>query len=393
MCRKMAFYLKIHVGFLFGCWFNIIVLNLFGNAFFYKPFMNGFSDKRIDNGEDRHTKEHTENAKQTAHENNSDHDPYTADTDAISENGRCYNVTVDLLNDQDDNGEDDSRLKSTVRGDQNDGNTRYGTEERTEYGNKIGNANQQGDHGIIGNTEDPGEKIYDQHNNGGIDDLSTDKLTEFRIYRFNKMRECHVVTEREERQEETLDLLDKKFFGCQKVNREDKTQKEICHGGDKGKHVVCRKLDHGADVALQTIKNTLQIYIGNECFIELGKRIVVVDCILEIDRNVVNQSHRLCEQIVETLDKLRNQNEKKSSDKSQENKVCENDTYRTARFLADAVRGDNIQNPFTATKERIQKIGNDDAEEDGADDGVKKAVPYTHKARFVRHKADTKNRK
>ena len=76
--------------------------DLFGNTFFNKAFMNGFVYQRVDDGEDRNAEEHTEDTEQTAHKNDRKHDPYTADSDTVTEDGRSQNVTIDLLNHQND---------------------------------------------------------------------------------------------------------------------------------------------------------------------------------------------------------------------------------------------------------------------------------------------------
>lgn len=352
--------------------------------------MNGFGNEGVDHSEDRNTEEHTEHTEQTAHQNDRKHNPDTADTNTVAEDGRTENVAVDLLNHQNDGGEDEGCAKTAAGSDQDDHSARNGTEEGTKHGNDIGHTDDQRDHRVVGGAEDPKEKIYDDHNDGRVDDLTADKLTEFDVNRFGKMAECHVATEGEKGEAETFDLFDQEFLGSQEVDRKDQTDQEVGHCGNKRYQEVCCEDDHTADVALQAVDQALQINVCDDDLIDLGEGIVIVDGVLEIERNAVGKVGCLCDEVVEALNELRNEDKQKACDKEQEERIGDDKTDGTAPLFANAMGGNKIEHFFTATQNRIHQIRNDDTEKDGADDCVEEVVPHLDVTFFIDHKADTK---
>ena len=339
-----------------------ICFQLFRQSFFDKLFVNGFANEGVDYSEDRNTEEHTDDTEDSAHRGNGDHDPDTAHTNAVAEDLGRDDVAVDLLNDENEDRKDQRGAEAAVWRDENDDGARNCAEEGTEYGDQVGDTDHQRDHGVVGNVEDPRQDIDDEHNDAGVENFAADELTEFFINGRHKMAERDIATEGEKREEKAFDLRDEKFLRGKKIYREEQTKQGVFQKSDNACHDVERAEQERSKVVFRFVENALNVEVGHDRFVEIGKGFVFVNHILQVEGKLIEERDRLIHEVLYALNELRKQNIEEDREGREKDQICRNDTERAERFFAELTLRPSGKERFKKLKDRIEKIGENHAD-------------------------------
>ena len=191
---------------------------------YFQTFFNVLFNQRIDDGEARNADEHTDESEKTGHDGDGNDDPDGRKSRGSAVDTGNDDITVDLLNDQDHNGERDG-----VRRLANEKNDCAGdcAEERTENRNDIGNGNDHTDQRSIGHTCDLNEKETDKTNEQGIKKSGDEIFSECTVCQRNEINNFFVKFLTEKRFHDFFGLCANVFLCAQEINSKDETEKNI----------------------------------------------------------------------------------------------------------------------------------------------------------------------
>ena len=152
-----------------------IVHRFQGERFFGKVLFDLLLDERINDGEERHADEHTDESEDTRHERDGDDDPNGRKTRGGAMDTGRDDIAVDLLQNEDHH--DEVYGVDGVCDEQDDGAWDR-TDERSEIRNDVGNADDDADKRCIRQAQDRHQNEANDTDEEGVDDSACEIFAE-----------------------------------------------------------------------------------------------------------------------------------------------------------------------------------------------------------------------
>ena len=184
-----------------------------------QPPFGKFPNQRVDDREGGNADNHADRAEEGAEDGDREHHPEGGKSGRVSEDLGADDVAVDLLENDDKDGEHDRRARIE---DQQQKNRRDRTDKRPEVGDDVGNADDDADQHRIGPLEDRHDEKAENADNGGIDDLSDDEAAENIVTGVGDVQQLVHQLFRKDRVAQLFHMRVEKFLAREKIDRNDK---------------------------------------------------------------------------------------------------------------------------------------------------------------------------
>ena len=179
---------------------------------------------------ERHSYKHSDYAEQIAHYSDGYNNSERADTDRVAEDLRTDNITVKLLNDNNDN---NKQYQLCRVGDKHEKRTRYKSEYRSEERDYIRHADNNTDKLIMRDADDHQRYERNYSYNKRIEQLSDNKSAEGLVRKNGIIDKGFRSPFRQQRAHELFAAVGKALLCKQKIYRDDRSDNDILHRSEK----------------------------------------------------------------------------------------------------------------------------------------------------------------
>ena len=246
--KKPNFFIRSHISNGVGC-----------KGFLFQSVLYILLDQHINDREARYADKHTDEAEKTGHDRDGNDDPNGGQTRGGAVNTGNDNVTVDLLNHEYHDAEDDGIGRFTYEQDQRTGN---GTDKGTEDRDDIGDADDDADQRCIGHTCDLNEQETNETDQHRVEDGCDEIFAEGSVCQRQEIRDFIVELFAAEGFHDFFCLCNNVFLRTEEISREYKAEHDVKKYGGYGLQNV---LQHRQILLQQRIGVCYEIVCVSHC--------------------------------------------------------------------------------------------------------------------------------
>ena len=182
-----------------------------------------------DDGPDRDCDDHADEAEEAAEQEDREQYPEAAETGRVSEDARAEDVTVELLQNQD---EDEEVYTLHRARQQNQDEGWYRTDERTEERNHVRHADDDGNEHRVWHIHKAQAEETEQADDEGVDDLADDESAEDPVDVGELLHHMLCPLLRKECEGQLPGFAEHGLLDVQEVDHHDEADEEVLKPGD-----------------------------------------------------------------------------------------------------------------------------------------------------------------
>lgn len=216
---------------IFSCILIHISERIFGKRFLFQLVFDILLEKRIQNGEAGHADEHTDDAEEARHDRDRRDDPDGRKTRGRPMDAGDDDIAVDLLNDEDHNGEIDRVDRCMHEKNDRAGN---GADKGTEDRDDIRDGDHDADQRCVRHTEKLNEQETDKTDEQGVENGTDEIFAEGPIRQRDDVYDLCIELFAENSLCQLFRLRGEMLFRAKKIDGEDETEEDIEDSRCKG---------------------------------------------------------------------------------------------------------------------------------------------------------------